>query len=178
MCVEQRWSRYRLSVAANDGALPLVGGRIIGAGNSKKEEQAMTTSQGMSVEETAEVFERYAASRHSDVSVMAPDVVFRVMATGQEFRTPEGVLGMLNWFYHGAFEAAANETNRVVSEGKVAVEADFVGRHIGEFAGVPASGKDVSVPLAVVYDLIDGRITEGRVYFETPAFLAQVGAPG
>lgn len=136
----------------------------------------MTTGQRMSVEETREVFDRYASSEHSDVSMMSPDVVFRVMATGQEFRTPEGVLGMLNWFYHGAFEARAEERARLVGEGVAAVEADFVGRHTGEFAGVPATGKEVRVPLAVWYTLRGGQIVEGRIYFETPAFLAQVGA--
>jgi predicted ester cyclase len=138
----------------------------------------MTDRTGMSVEETGQVFERYAASQHSDVSMMSPDVVFRVMATGQEFRTPEGVLGMLNWFYHGAFEARADERTRIVGEGIVAIEADFVGRHTGEFAGIAGTGKDVNVPLAVVYELRDGRIAEGRIYFETPAFMAQVGALG
>lgn len=138
----------------------------------------MATGQRMSVEETAEVFARYADGQHSDVSVMAPDVVFRVMATGQEFTTPDGVLGMLNWFYHGAFEAQARERSRIVGDGIVAIEADFIGRHTGEFAGIPATGKDVNVPLAVFYELRDGQIVEGRVYFETPAFMAQVGAIG
>ena len=138
----------------------------------------MATDQQMSVEETQSVFQRYADSEHQDVSMMSPDVVFRVMGTGQEFRTPEGVLGMLSWFYHGAFEARADTKNLIVGEGKVCIEADFVGRHTGEFAGVPATGKDVTVPLAVVYDLRDGKLAEGRVYFETPAFLAQVGALG
>jgi predicted ester cyclase len=51
-----------------------------------------------------------------------------------------------------------------------------VGTHLGEFAGVPATGRQVRVPLAVAYDLEAGRITRGRVYFEIPAFLAQVTA--
>ena len=132
--------------------------------------------QPMSVEETREVFTRYAASGHTDVSMMAPEVVFRVMATGQEFRTPDGVLGMLNWFYHGAFEARAETKNMLVGKGVATVEADFIGRHTGEFAGVPATGKEVNVPLALWYALRDGQIVEGRIYWETPAFLAQVGA--
>lgn len=138
----------------------------------------MTVDQGMSVERTREVIQRYAESEHGDVSMMAPDVVFRVMATGQEHRTPEGVVGMLNYFYHVAFEAHAETKNVVVGEGIAVLEADFVGRHIGEFAGVPPTGKDVRVPLAVIYDVRDGQIVEGRIYFETPAFLAQVGALG
>ncbi len=83
---------------------------------------------------------------------------------------------MLNWFYHGAFEATAETKNTLVGEGVAAIEADFVGRHIGEFAGVPATGKDVNVPLTVWYGLRDGKIVEGRIYWETGAFLAQVGA--
>ncbi len=55
------------------------------------------------------------------------------------------------------------------------VEGDFVGKHIGEFAGIPATGKDVCVPLCVVYDLVNDQIKQGRVYFEMPALLQQLG---
>lgn len=137
----------------------------------------MTTAPQMTVEETREVMERYIGAEHGDVGTMADDVVFRVMATGDEHRTPAGVLAMLGYFYHGAFEATA-ETHKVVfAPGSAVLEADFVGRHIGEFAGVAATGRDVRVPLCVCYDLRDGKIVEGRVYFEIPSFLAQVGAP-
>lgn len=135
------------------------------------------TQGSMTADETREVIERYASSSHGDVSMMAPDVVFRDMATGQEYRTPEGVLGMLNFFYHVAFDADAELRNVVVGEGVAVIEADFVGRHIGEFAGVPPTNKDVRVPLVVVYDVRDGQIVEGRIYFQVPAFFAQVAAP-
>ncbi len=52
----------------------------------------------MSVESTREVITKYVNSGHSDVSMMAEDVVFTVMATGQEHRSPDGVLQMLNYF--------------------------------------------------------------------------------
>jgi predicted ester cyclase len=100
------------------------------------------------------------------------------MATGQEHRSPEGIRAMLDYFYHGAFDATAETKNVIVGAGIAVLEADFVGRHIGEFAGVAPTGKDVRVPLVVIYDVRDDRIVEGRVYFETPAFLAQVGALG
>lgn len=136
--------------------------------------QAATRS--MSVEETRTVISRYLESGHSDLAIMAPDVCFTVMATGQEFRGPEAIGAMLRYFYQQAFEADATNERLVVGEGHVVGEWDFVGRHIGEFAGVPPTGKEVRVPLAVSYDLEDGKVTRGRVYFETPAFLAQVGA--
>jgi steroid delta-isomerase-like uncharacterized protein len=134
------------------------------------------TIRRMSVDETRSTLSRYLASGHSDLEIMAPDVCFTVMATGQEFRGPDAIAAMLGYFYHGAFEAEAINQRLVVGEGRAVGEWDFVGRHIGEFAGVPATGKDVNVPLAVAYDLEDGRVVRGRVYFETPAFLGQVGA--
>src|SRR4029453_1274163 len=79
-----------------------------------------------------------------------------------------------DFFYHGGFDARAETKHVIVDEGIAVLEADFVGRHIGEFAGVPATGKDVRVPLAVIYDVRDDRIVDGRVYFEIPAFLAQI----
>jgi steroid delta-isomerase-like uncharacterized protein len=137
-----------------------------------------TIDRTMTVEETRNVMERYLRSGHSDLEIMAPDVCFTVMATGQEFRGPDAVAAMLTYFYRQAFEADAVNERIVFGEGRAVGEWDFVGRHTGEFAGVPATGKDVNVPLAVAYDLEDGKVVRGRVYFETPAFLAQVGALG
>jgi steroid delta-isomerase-like uncharacterized protein len=136
--------------------------------------QAVATR--MTTDETRAVMDRYLSGEHAIDGVMADDVVFTVMATGQTFEGPEAVGGMLTYFYHGVFEAVAEPTNLVVDAGRAIGEWDFVGTHIGEFAGVPATGRQVRVPLAVAYDLADGRITRGRVYFEIPAFLAQVAA--
>lgn len=134
----------------------------------------MTGNGSMSVEATRDVMQRYLSGEHGDLSMLAPDVVFRVMATGDEHRGPEAVQAMLEFFYHHAFDATAKTRHFVVGEGVAVLEADFVGRHIGEFAGVAATDKTVNVPLAVIYDVADGVIVEGRIYFEIPAFLAQV----
>jgi steroid delta-isomerase-like uncharacterized protein len=118
---------------------------------------------------------QYFNSGHSDVSMMADDVVFTVMATGQEHKTPEGVLGMLNYFYHIAFEADAEAANTIFADGKAVWEGDSIGKHIGEFAGIPPSGKEVHVPLCVVYDVENDQITHGRIYLEMPVLMAQLG---
>jgi hypothetical protein len=54
----------------------------------------------MAIESTRETMRRYFNSEHSDVSMMAEDVVFTVMATAQEHRGRDGVMGMLNYFHH------------------------------------------------------------------------------
>ena len=128
----------------------------------------------MSIESTREAITRYLNSNHSDLSMMAPDVVFTSMATGEEHRGVEALAGMLHYIYHVAFDARAETRSLIVADNQAVLEGDFVGKHIGEFAGVPATGKTVRVPLCVVYDLEGGKIKRGRVYFEVPAFLKQV----
>jgi steroid delta-isomerase-like uncharacterized protein len=118
---------------------------------------------------------KYFNSEHSDASMLADDVVFTIMGTGQEHHGKESVLGMLNYFYHIAFDATAETKNTIFADQQAVVEGDFVGKHIGEFAGIPATHKDVRVPLCVVYDLENDKIKRGRVYFEMPALLQQLG---
>lgn len=130
----------------------------------------------MSVERTRDAMERYLNSAHRDLSMMAEDVVFTAMATGEEHRGVEGVRRMLEHVYHQAFDATAETRNRIYAENHAVLEADFVGTHIGAFAGVPATNRQVRVPLCVVYDLRDGKIVRGRVYLEIPVLLRQLGA--
>jgi steroid delta-isomerase-like uncharacterized protein len=130
----------------------------------------------MSIERTREAMTRYLDSGHNDLSMMADDVVFTNMATGEEHRGVDGVRRMLDYVYHTAFDATAETRNRVYAESQAVLEADFVGTHIDTFAGIPATGRKVRVPLCVVYDLEDGRIKRGRVYLEVPVLLRQLGA--
>ena len=130
----------------------------------------------MSIERTREAMTRYLDSDHKDLGMMAEDVVFTNMATGEEHRGVEGVRRMLDFVYHTAFDATAETRSRIFAERHAVLEADFVGTHIGTFAGIPATRRKVRVPLCVVYDLEEGKIKRGRVYMEVPVLLKQLGA--
>ena len=121
----------------------------------------------MSVESTREVMERYWAAEHGDTSMMADDVVFTFMDTGEEHHGPAGILQMLEGFYHGRFEGTTEVRNDVIGDGHAVVEGVVVGRQLQDFAGYPARGQDVRMPICVWYDVADGRITRGRVYLGT-----------
>src|SRR5215831_12900890 len=99
-----------------------------------------------------------------DVQYVAEDAEFTIMGTGDKFEGREGVKQLLNYFYHIAFDAKAEIKNTFISENKAFLEMDFVGKHIGEFAGLQATGKEVRVPMVVCYDVEDGFIKKGRVY--------------
>jgi len=129
----------------------------------------------MSLDRTREVMSRYWDSEHRDVGMMAEDVVFTHMATGEEHRGPDGVLRMLDYMYRQAFDATAEIRSRICGENQAVLEAEFVGKHIGEFAGIPATGRSVRVPLCVVYDLEADKIKRARVYLATPVLMRQLG---
>ena len=128
----------------------------------------------MSADSTKQVISKYIDSNHSDSSVLADEVLFKLMATGEEYRGPKAVQEMLNYTYHIAFDAHAETKNLIIENGNAVFEADFVGKHIGEFAGIPATNKDVRVPLCVIYDLENDKIRRARVYFEIPAMMEQL----
>jgi predicted ester cyclase len=130
----------------------------------------------MTVERTREVMSRYWNSGHGDVSMMAEDVVLTHMATGQEHRGPDAVLGMLDYMYRQAFDATAEIGSRLCGESQSMLEAEFVGKHIGEFAGIPGTGRSVRVPVCVLYDLEADQIKRARVYPEMPVLMRQLGA--
>jgi len=114
-------------------------------------------------------------ANHDDAGVLADDVVFTIMGTGEEYHGPQAVLGMLHYFYRVAFDATARGTNLIVTDGQACLEAMAEGAHIGEFAGIPATGREVSVPLCVVYDFAGDKLRRGHVYMEMPVLMAQLG---
>jgi steroid delta-isomerase-like uncharacterized protein len=100
-----------------------------------------------------------------DVKYVAEDAVYTNMSTGEVYKGKEEVGAMLNFMYHVAFDAKADITNTIITEKKAMFEGNFKGQHIGEIAGVPATNKEVNIPLCVCYDLEDGLIKKARIYF-------------
>ena len=131
----------------------------------------------MSIESTREIMMRFFDAEHGDVSMMAEDVVFTLMASGDESRGKEAVQRMFAYLYHIAFDATAVPGLVLFDENHAVLEAVFTGKHIGDFNGIPATGKVVRVPMCVVYDLAGGLIQQARIYFEQPALLKQLGIP-
>lgn len=128
----------------------------------------------MSIERTRDTLMSYLHGHAAEV--LADDVVFTIMGTGQVAEGRAAVRQMLIDLYETAFDAEAELRNAVIDDGKAVAEYDFVGRHVGEFGGRAASGASVKVPFCVVYDIPDGKITAARVYFEMDSLLKQIDA--
>ena len=129
----------------------------------------------MSLEETREVIAAYLQD-HGDPGLLAQDAVFTDMGTGEEYRGREAIAQSLEYFYHQAFEAHPEVHSTVIDDGHAVAEGEFVGRHIGDFAGIPATGREVRVPICVAYDVEGDKITRARIYLLGNVLMQQLGA--
>jgi steroid delta-isomerase-like uncharacterized protein len=119
-----------------------------------------------------ENFENFLATH--DVKYVAEDVVYKDMGTGVVYNSREEVASMLHFMYHVAFDAKAEITNTIITEKKAMFEGNFKGKHIGEIGGMPATDKEVNIPICVCYDLEDGLIKKGRIYFLGDVLMKQL----
>ena len=134
----------------------------------------------MSMETTRTVMTKYLDAllqRAPIAAFFTPDVTFVTMG-GQTIQGREEVAEFIRWLHQDAFDARPEFKSTLIEGDKAVLEASFVGRHTGEFFGVPASQHDVNVPYVVVYDLRDGMIAELRFYMPINALTEQITTSG
>ena len=137
------------------------------------------TDAAPSLEITKSVFTAYAESH--DVQYVTDDVIFFNAALQEPFAIgPEALGEALYWFYHVAFDAIAIPRNIVIGEGRAVYEGTIVGIHIGEFAGIPATGNHVEFPIIISYELEmtpPYQIRRATIYIMLNILMQQI-APG
>jgi predicted ester cyclase len=103
------------------------------------------------------------------------DVEFALMGTDQQSRGAQVAEQTIRFLHETAFDAEPEFASLVVDEHGAAVEAIFVGTHIGDFSGVSATGNRVRVPYSVFYDVDGDKIKALRIYMPMDQLLAQIG---
>jgi steroid delta-isomerase-like uncharacterized protein len=93
-----------------------------------------------------------------------------------EVGTTEG-LKAFNRSFRTAFPDWTSTVEEIVSEGdRVAERWTGRGTHLGDFRGIPPTGRRVEVPGVVFYRMRDGKIAEFRGSFDGLRMLQQLGA--
>jgi steroid delta-isomerase-like uncharacterized protein len=134
----------------------------------------------MSVEQVRETLQEYVTAlldRGAYRRFFADEIEVSIVGTDQQARGPEAAEQMIRFMHEIAFDARPEITNLIAGDTGAAAEVIFAGTHIGEFAGVPASGQSVRVPYSVFYDVLDGKITALRLYMPLDELLRQIGQP-
>jgi len=111
-------------------------------------------------------------------SYFTEDVVATFEGTDQRADGREAAGELIRYVHQGAFDARPELKSLLVDEGegKAAIEADFVGTHTAEFAGIQPTGRAVRVPYSVVYDLRGDQISALRIYFPMSQLIEQLTA--
>lgn len=135
----------------------------------------MSTEQ---VRETMRAYVEALLARADYRRFFARDIEFEVMGTGQRSRGAQEAEQAIRFLHEVAFDAQPEIANIIVDENGAAAEATFVGKHVGEFAGVAATGNPVSVPYSVFYAISEDTITALRIYMPMDQLLAQIRTPG
>ena len=102
------------------------------------------------------------------------DVLWTTMETGEQIRGREAVRDYIVAMHTVLFDARPVVRGVAVSGDVALLEADFVGRHIGEMGGIAPTGRDVKVSYCVVYDIRGEQIAALRAYLPVGALMQQV----
>ena len=138
----------------------------------------MTTETERTTERTMRAYLETLLDRGDFAAHFAVDVVWTTMETGEEVRGRDAVRDLIVWFHVQAFDATPELRHLVCGDGVAAIEAEFIGRHIGEFAGIEATGVTVRLPYTVFYELDGDRISALRAYISLSGIAAQLQPAG
>ena len=100
---------------------------------------------------------------------------YEIMPTGQVFDGDEEVMGYY-CMTRTAFPDQRHDNVRYhVTDDTVVVEFDLLGTNLGEFYGLPPTGKAFRVPIIAVFFFDGDRIVNERVHFDSASLVTQIG---
>lgn len=100
---------------------------------------------------------------------------YEIMATGQVY---DGDDEVMNYYRttRTAFPDQRHDNSRFhVTDDSVIVEFDLLGTNLGEFYGLPPTGKAFRVPVIAVFRFAGDRVVNERIYFDSASLVTQIG---
>ena len=100
---------------------------------------------------------------------------YEIMATGQVFDGDDEVMGYYRTT-RTAFPDQRHDNVRFHAADDVTVaEFDLLGTNLGEFYGLPPTGRAFRVPVVAVFFFDGDRIVNERIYFDAASLVNQIG---
>ena len=131
----------------------------------------------MSVDATKRTIDAYLSAllNGGDFAQFFTDQVeWTTMETGEQIRGREAVRDFIVALHKELFDAHPELKQVIIGDGIAALEADFVGTHTGEFAGIAPTGASSRVPYSVFYDLTNDGISALRAYMPVRQIIAEL----
>ncbi|WNB84660.1 ester cyclase [Cellulomonas sp. ATA003] len=130
----------------------------------------------MAVRETMQGYLDELASEGDFARYLAEDVALVLMETHEVTRGRDAVRDAVVNLHTDTFAGRFVCTRLVCDDDSAAIEAQLIGSHVGELAGIAPTGTPVTITYSVHYDLADGLITELRGYLPLTATVLQLHA--
>lgn len=115
-------------------------------------------------------------AREPAAAPLMDGVIWQDMAQNCTYRGRAAVAGLLRAFFVEGFPAARAEVQHLLADEETAVlQFTFHGRQDGPFMGIPATGREVSVPMIIVCHIATERIQQAAMYYDAGSLLKQLG---
>ena len=168
-----KFSLKNLNIVKSIAIFPLLFVLVLAFGLITTILPALAEDNGPGLEITERVIMGYMqpedADEIHDYRYVTEDVHFLDVATGQPMATNrEELIAGMNYFYNVAFDIEeVKGMDLLIGNGEAVLEWTLVGTHTGEFAGIPATGRNIEVPMIGRYVLqqeYPHHIEEARIY--------------
>ncbi|MGH3674493.1 MAG: ester cyclase [Mycobacterium sp.] len=100
---------------------------------------------------------------------------YEIMPTGQVFDGDDEVIGYYRMTRTAFPDQRHDDVRYHVTDDAVIVEFNLLGTNLGEFYGLPPTGRSFRVPIIAVFFFDGDRIINERVYFDSASLVTQIG---
>lgn len=105
----------------------------------------------------------------------AEDGILDPKPTGASFAGREAITAWYTDLFTAFPDIAPELVNRFQDGNTIIDEVIFSGTHSGPFLGIPATGKPVTVPATVIYEIRNGAMVRESAYWDVATMLIQMG---
>ena len=107
---------------------------------------------------------------------LAEDVVLWDQAQSRAFAGRSAVEAVWQALLADGFAEVRIEIHTLIAEEtRAALEFIFCGRHCGRFMGIPPTGREVAIPMALFFAIEAGQIQRASLYYDAGTLLRQLG---
>jgi steroid delta-isomerase-like uncharacterized protein len=108
--------------------------------------------------------------------VLAEDVVFGDQAQSRSFTGRAAVEAIWQALFVDGFADVRIDIHTFIADDMAAaLEFIFRGRHHGRFMGLPPTGQEVAIPMALFCQIEAGRIRRATLFYDAGTLLRQIG---
>ncbi len=109
------------------------------------------------------------------LETLCADPIYKIMATSATFKGRDQVARFYTGLFDGVPDATFELINAFVGEEGVVEESILRGTHRGMLFGIPPTGREIALPLTIVFPILNGQIMGERLYFDLATLARQLG---